>query len=244
MWCGTLLLASLASLATAAPSFTTLNSTEWRLSNGDAFEMTINSKGYAYSMKWNQRELVGNATGGYTDFGGRTTFNFTSAPEVIDQTNDKIHVAFESYFGVVHYILYSGLNGHYQYVVNKNLAPQGEVRSLYRLDPLLFTDGRTQCKDEKLPVIADIQSGLNIQDETWQRKDGSYITKYDFSCFSRGQQYHGVHGKGLGAWIIAPGLDYYIGDHMKQELMVHRETKTNDAVMLHYFHGESQTSCE
>lgn len=130
------------------------------------------------------------------------------------------------------------MNGHYQYVINKNLGSQGEVRSLYRLDPTLFTHGRTQCRDDVLPPISDIQSGLNIQDETWQKRDGSYITKYDFSCFARGQEYHGVHGQGLGAWIIAPGMDYYIGDQMKQELMVHRETKTNDAVMLHYYHGE------
>ena len=90
------------------------------------------------------------------------------------------------------------------------------------------------------PNINDIFAGLNVQDETWRTRTGSYITKYDFSCFVRDTDFHGVYGDDVGAWYIAPSKDYYIGDQLKQELMVHRETKTDDAVMLHYFHGESQ----
>lgn len=225
----------------ATPYLTAINSTQWFLSNGDSFDLTLNSEGYAYSIQWNGRELVRNATGGYVDYGGRNTINITSQPEIITQTDDQIHVAFDSYYATVHYILFANLPGHYQYVVNKNLGVQGEIRSLWRLDPVIFTKGRTNCRDDVLPTIGQIQAGVNVQDETWIRQDGGYITKYDFSCFVRSLDYHGVYGDGVGAWIIAPGKDYYIGDHMKQELMVHRETKTNDAVMLHYFHGESWT---
>lgn len=69
-------------------------------------------------------------------------------------------------------------------------------------------------------------------------KLGSYITKYDFSCYVRGLDFHGLYGDGVGAYVIAPGKDYYIGDHLKQELMLHRESSTDDAVLLHMYHGK------
>lgn len=208
------------------------------LTNGDSFSMSIDASGYTYSMLWNGREIVRNATGGYTDTGGKTTFNFTEEPTVIQHSAKMLHVAFPSYFGEVHYIMFKGLPGFYQYVVNQNLGSQGEVRSLYRLDPLQFTWGRTDIKNAPLPSIQDIETGYKVQDETWQRRNGSYITKYDFSCFVRDLDFHGIYGDGVGAYVIAPGKDYYIGDHLKQELMLHRESATDDAVLLHMYHGK------
>jgi rhamnogalacturonan endolyase len=237
IWLLALIVGSLP-LISGNPSVTTLNATEWRISNGDSFEMTVNSAGYTHSMKWNSRELVRNATGGYSDTGGKTTFNFTKGPTVVDKTDSMIHVAFDSYLATVHYILFSGVPGHYQYVINNNLGNQGEVRSLYRLDPLQFTWGRTNIKNAPLPSIVDIETGYKVQDETWQRQNGTHITKYDFSCFVRNLDYHGVYGDGVGAFIIAPSKDYYIGDHMKQELMLHRESATDDTVLLHMYHGK------
>lgn len=224
-------------IASSSPSVTTINSTTWVLSNGDSFSMTINSKGYAYSMVWNERELVRNATGGYSDTGGKTTFNFTTGPTVIEKSKTMIHVAFDSYLATVHYILFSNLAGHYQYVINNNLGGQGEVRSLYRFDPLQFTWGRTNIKNAPLPSIVDIETGYKVEDETWQRRNGTYVTKYDFSCFVRDLDFHGLYGDGVGAFVIAPSKDYYIGDHLKQELMLHRESSTDDAVLLHMYHG-------
>ncbi|KAI2785489.1 polysaccharide lyase family 4 protein [Daldinia loculata] len=201
-------------LANSEPSMTIINENVTRISNGDTFSMDVESSGYVTKMWWNGREIVGNATGGYTDTGGKTTFNFTSGPTLIGKTDSMIHVRFNnSDFGDVYYVLFSGLNGHYQYVVNRNLGHQGEIRSLYRLDPL-------QCK----------------------MKLGSYITKYDFSCYVRGLDFHGLYGDGVGAYVIAPGKDYYIGDHLKQELMLHRESSTDDAVLLHMYHGSHYNS--
>lgn len=228
------------STSTASPSLTTLNATQWVLSNGADLNMTLNSRGYAYSIMWNGLELARNTTGGYSDSNaGKVVFNFTQGPSVVQQTDDMLHVAFEGYYTTIHYILFGGLSGHYQYVVNNNLDPQGEVRSLYRLDPNLFTNGKTPCRDAPLPPIQEIQTGFKVQDETWQQRDGSYVTKYDFSCFQRETPWHGVYGDKVGAWVIAPGLDYIRGDHLAQELMVHRESSTNHAVLLHMIHGRS-----
>lgn len=220
------------------PSMLRVNETVTTITNGNSFSMHILSNGYTYSMLWNDRELVGTAKGGYSDTGGKTTFNFTAGPTLIEQTDRMVHVVFKSYYADVDYIMFSGLAGFYQYVINQNLGSQGEVRSLYRFEPLQFTQGRTNIKNGPLPAIQDIEVGYKVQDETWQRRNGSYITKYDFSCFVRNLEFHCLYGDDVGAYVIAPGKDYYIGDHLKQELMLHRESSTNDAVLLHMYHGK------
>jgi rhamnogalacturonan endolyase len=88
-----------------------------------------------------------------------------------------------------------------------------------------------------------------VQDETWQRADGSFITKYDLSTFLPNVEgdlsFWGVYGllggqngaEKVGSWYIHGGKDYLNGDHLKQELIVHRESITGDAVQLNMIHG-------
>lgn len=162
--------------------------------------------------------------------------NYTSAT-VYKQTQDTLDVGYEAKEGTVHFVLMTGLDGFYSYFVNTALGVQGEFRTLYRLAPDLFPNGRTYLRDEPLPLFADILNGTSVQDETWQRPDGTYITKYDWSFFVRESDFHGVYGDRFGAWVMNPGKDYYNGDQLKQELSVHRESQTNDAVLLNMLHG-------
>lgn len=83
-----------------------------------------------------------------------------------------------------------------------------------------FPNGHTNVKDGELPPLADYAAATNVQDETWQKADGTFLTKYDWSAFVRDQTYYGVYGDEVGSWYINPGKDYYNGDHLKQELMV------------------------
>jgi rhamnogalacturonan endolyase len=85
--------------------------------------------------------------------------------------------------------------------------------------------------------LADIAASTKVQDETWRRADGTYITKYDWQALIRDQPYYGVYGPGFGSWYINAGKDDYNGDHLKQELMVHRESSTGDVVQLNMLHG-------
>lgn len=205
--------------------------------------MNINSLGYTYQMFYNGKERVGTAVGGYSDTGGKLTQNFTyGQPKIVHQSNTMLDVAFEAYEATIHYVMFSGLAGFYEYNVVKNLGEQGECRSLWRFDPLQFTEGRTNIKNGPLPTLKDIQTGYKVEDETWQRPNGSYITKYDWTCFVRNLDFHGVYGKDVGAYVIAPGKDYYIGDQLKQELMLHRESTTGDTVLLHMYHGSHYNS--
>ena len=149
----------------------------------------------------------------------------------------------------MHWVLTPTLKGAYQYFVNYALPNLGEFRTLWRLDNKTFTTGYTDERNEPFVPLSDIVSASKTQDETWQRSDGTFITKYDLSAFlpiiEGSPSFWGVHGKldgkkdgeGIGSWYIHGGKDYFNGDHTKQELMVHRESQLGDAVQLNMIHG-------
>lgn len=167
---------------------------------------------------------------------GESNFRWTSA-SIYSENSDYLDVVFSADEIDLHWVLLEDLAGAYQYIVNKKLPTLGVLRTLFRLDNTTFTHGRTNIKDDLLPQYADILAATNVQDETWQRADGTFITKYDWSAFIRDLDFHGVYGEEFGSWYIRPGRDYFNGNHLKQELTVHRESKTGDAVELNVVHG-------
>jgi len=149
-----------------------------------------------------------------------------------------IDVLFTAAEGDMHWVIFAGQHGAYQYFVNHALPTLGEFRTLWRLDNTTFPNGRTVTKDGVLPPLSEYLPQNKIQDETWLAPDGkSYITKYDWTSWSRAQDFFGVYGDKFGSWYINPGKDYYNGNHAKQELMVHRESASGDAVQLNMIHG-------
>jgi rhamnogalacturonan endolyase len=156
--------------------------------------------------------------------GAASDLNWTSASIVQrgkHQGADFIDVMFTANEGEMHWVIFSGLAGAYQYFVNRALPVLGEFRTLWRLDNETFPRGKTNVRDEELPPLSDYIAANKVQDETWLRPDGNgYITKYDFTDRVRTQSYYGVYGDRFGSWYINPGKDYYNGNHLKQELMV------------------------
>jgi rhamnogalacturonan endolyase len=173
--------------------------------------------------------------------GAASNLNWTSASIVNKGTisgSKYIEIKFTAIEGDMHWIIVSGLAGAYQYFVNHNLPTLGEFRTLWRLDNTTFVKGKTDVRDEGLPPLDEYLAENKVQDETWLKPDGSgYITKYDFTSWIRTQTYYGVYGDNFGSWYINAGKDYYNGNHLKQELMVHRESATGDAVQLNMIHG-------
>lgn len=139
---------------------------------------------------------------------------------IVKTGSDYIDVSFTAAEGEMHWVIYSNQSGAYQYFISHALPTLGEFRTLWRLDNETFPNGRTNIKDEALPALSEYVPECKVQDETWQRPDGTYITKYDWTAFIREQDYYGVYGDGFGSWYIHPGKDYYNGNHLKQELMV------------------------
>lgn len=234
------------------PFFTQVDNQTWVIGN-DVWNLTQEAT-YGVKLHYRDHDCVGDAVGHYVSYNGAASnLNWTAAAVVANGTYNAtyyIDVAFTALEGDLHWVIFAELHGAYQYFVNAALPPGlGEVRSLWRLDNTTFTHGRNNIKDEPLPPLADYLPENKVQDETWRRpnattgSDDEYITKYDFSAFVRQQAAYGVYGAGgFGSWYIHPGKDYYNGNHLKQELTVHRESATGDAVLLNMFHGTHFTA--
>ena len=138
----------------------------------------------------------------------------------MDSGKDWINVKFTAKEGDFHWVIHDDLAGAYQYFVNHALPTLGEFRTLWRLGNDSFTHGHNNVKDGELPPLSEYAAATKVQDETWQRADGTFLTKYDWSAFIREQTFYGVYGDEVGSWYINPGKDYYNGDHLKEELMV------------------------
>ncbi|KAJ5669667.1 hypothetical protein N7462_010737 [Penicillium macrosclerotiorum] len=231
---------ALPSKSATGPFLTQVDNTTWVLGN-EIWNVT-QEQIYGVKLMYKEKDCVGEAVGHYVSYNGAASnLNWTSASITKQGTykgKQYIDVSFTAAEGDMHWVIFSGLSGAYQYFVNHALPTLGEFRTLWRLDNTTFTKGRTNIKDEELPPLSEYLSQNKVQDETWLKPDGSgYITKYDFTAWSRNQDYFGVYGDGFGSWYINPGKDYYNGDHLKQELMVHRESSTGDAVQLNMIHG-------
>ncbi|KAI1354027.1 rhamnogalacturonate lyase [Xylaria sp. FL0043] len=197
---------------------------------------------YGVRLLYKDHDCVGDAVGHYVSYNGAANNLAWNSASIFKEGSYQgasyIDVVFTADEGEMHWVIFSGLAGAYQYFVNRALPVLGEFRTLWRLDNTTFPRGKTNLRDEELPPLSDYIAANKVQDETWLRPDGNgYITKYDFSAFVRTQTYYGVYGDSFGSWYINPGKDYYNGNHLKQELMVHRESATGDAVQLNMVHG-------
>ncbi|KAJ1548955.1 hypothetical protein HK405_012384 [Cladochytrium tenue] len=231
-----LVLAGAVACHAAQPFLTQISSNSWVLGN-DLWNATIGPT-YGKPIYFNNREIVGEAVGHYAGFnsGGEVELD-NQAADIFASGDDFIDVRFNTSYGEFHWVLFDGLPGAYQYFVNSNLPVLGIFRSLVRLDNTTFVNGHTAIKDEALPLYSSILAGTKVQDETWLTADGSYITKYDWSSFNKDLSFYGVYGSGFGSWYIRAGRDYLNGNHLKQELLVHRESASGDTVQLNVVHG-------
>ncbi|KAF3903108.1 hypothetical protein ABW21_db0204285 [Orbilia brochopaga] len=214
----------------------------WNLTVGPQFATKLYYKGV---------DLVGDAVGHYVSYNGAANNLVLINAEIYKETGEYTDIVFHATEGDFHWVLTPTLLGAYQYFVNKALPNLGEFRTLWRLANDSFTYGKSRERNELLPPLSDILSSTKVQDETWQRADGSFITKYDFASFMPVVQDEpdiwGVYGplggstapgaEQIGSWYLHAGVDYINGDHLKQELTIHRESATGDTVQLNMIHG-------
>ncbi|KAF4544218.1 Rhamnogalacturonate lyase protein [Lasiodiplodia theobromae] len=219
--------------AAAGPFLQTLNGS-WVIGN-DLWNITQGSV-YGKPAYYKGKDIIGEAVGHYVGYNGENNLVFKSA-EIVARGENYIDVSFTADLGEFHWVIFDDLAGAYQYFVNRDLPTLGVFRSLFRLDNQTFPNGRTNTKDEPLPPWYLYQNATKVQDETWELANGTYITKYDWSAFIRDIDFYGVYGDDFGSWYIRPGGDYFNGNHLKQELIVHRESATGDAVQLNVVHG-------
>ncbi|KAI9155701.1 Rhamnogalacturonate lyase [Paramyrothecium foliicola] len=218
--------------ATSGPFLRDVGDGSWVIGN-DLWNITQGSV-YAKKLFWQgipDADLVGSAAGHYAGYDGSYNFQFTNA-SIISRGTNYIDISFYSSLGDLHWVIFDDLSGAYQYFVNRDLPDISILRTLWRLAPEYFSHGRTHLKDEPLPSLELIANSTNVQDETWQKADGSFITKYDWSNAVRDRDFYGVYGPDAGSWWIHPSTEYYNSDHLSQTLTVHRESRTGDATQL------------
>lgn len=203
--------------AARGPFLEQVDALTWVFGN-DLFNVT-QSESFATKVYYRGKELVGTAKGHYIGTDQETNFVWTSA-NVVSKGEDYIDISFNSAHGELHWVVFDGLAGAYNYFVNRDLYDSALIRTLWRLDPKLFRNGRTYLRDEPLPNIEDILASPEIQDQTWQLADGSYVTKYDFTDFAQERDFFGIYGPEVGSWWIHAGKDYLPGGPLSQTLTV------------------------
>lgn len=189
---------------------------------GNALFNVTQGVGYANKVYFDGRELVGTADGHYFGTDQNSLFVWTNAT-IVAEGKDYIDISFTHANGDFHWVVFDDLSGAYNYFVNKNIYDTALIRTLWRLDPKIFLNGRTYLKDEPLPDIQDILASPEIQDQTWETANGTYITKYDWSDFVHERDFYGVYGPGVGSWWIHAGKDYFPGGPLAQTLTVSPE---------------------
>ncbi|MDS0528233.1 polysaccharide lyase family protein [Clostridium sp. SHJSY1] len=204
--------------------------------SNDYITIKFNNSGSAYSLLKNGQELIGSGKGFYASINGGTGFVADSF-KVITKTDNMADIAYINDWGELHYVLRDGVSGVYSYFIVSNLGIVGEFRTVYRPDGNIFRNGYTASKSGEFPTIDNIKNGTKLQDETWKLGSGQVYTKYNWADYEATDDFHGVYGNGYGMWVIPSSNEYYSGGPMRQELMVHLESSTGDAVLLNMLNG-------
>lgn len=178
----------------------------------------------------------------YLDFYSKGVKDFKPVRlDVIQNTKDIAHVAWIGDNDALlrleyHFILRKGVSGIYSYVVAENThdqpVPVSELRNVYRFNPALLDRLFNGERHGKPYLYAALEAMPKIQDETWRLPDGTIYSKYDFAGYQRGNAFWGVYGHRFGAWLIHASGEYFSGDRLKQDLLVHQ-----DAIILNYMTG-------
>ena len=206
------------------------------IANG-IFTIKFNSSGTGYSLVWNGKELIGPAKGFYSSVNGTTGFSPTKLT-VVTNTSSMVDIAYTSSWGDLHYVVSSGVSGLYSYFVATGIGTVGEYRTLYRVDGNIFRTGYNGPETAiAFPTLSQIQAATVLQDSTYQLTNGTIYTKYDATTYVDQDNLHGVYGGGYGVWMISPSHEYVNGGPMKQELTVHVDSSSGDAVVLNMLMG-------
>lgn len=145
---------------------------------------------------------------------------YTSA-SIVAQGEDYIDISFVSDEVDIHWVIFDDLQGAYHYVVNKATPWMEILRTLWRLNPDIFLNGRTNIKDDILPPFSLYANATEVQDETFELANGTIITKYDWSNYVRFRDFYGVYGPDVvGSWWIHPSTEYFTASQLSQTLTV------------------------
>lgn len=236
---------------TTPPVTLSINGMSPTFDNG-LLSVTFNDDASARQIRVDGADLIASLSGsardpsrtrsGYLDYHSDGVKDFKPERlEVITQRPEMAHIAWiAEHNGLLrleyHLIMRKGVKGIYSYVVAENSGPASvkvsELRNVYRFDPSRLDHLYSTEQTGRPERYATLEQMPKIQDETWRLPDGSIYSKYDYAGYQRAQPFWGVYGHHQGAWLIHASGEYFSGDDLKQDLLVHQ-----DAIILNYLTG-------
>ncbi len=137
-----------------------------------------------------------------------------------------LHIASNHFTYDLHYVLRSGDQGLYCYLLESHSAKDsignyGQTRWGIRADESLFDYHLVRDSIQgPMPKMAELTH--DVQDWTFLMSDSSYYTKYDYADYIEDRFVHGMAGsKGFGLFVINPSHEYLNGGPTKQYQNVH-----------------------
>ncbi len=137
-----------------------------------------------------------------------------------------LHVASNHFTYDLHYVLKSGDQGLYCYLLESHNAKDsmgnyGQTRWGIRADESLFDYHLVRDSIQgSMPKMSELTH--DVQDWTFLMPDSSYYTKYDYADYIEDRYVHGMAGsKGFGLFVINPSHEYLNGGPTKQYQNVH-----------------------
>ncbi|MFE8146348.1 polysaccharide lyase family protein [Brenneria goodwinii] len=245
------ILAPYGNCADVAPVSLTVSGMKTTLDNG-LVKVEFKEDGSAASIIKDGENIVSNLSGAardpsktrsaYLDYYVKGVKDFTpERVEVISRSRDMAHVAYiDDKDGLLrleyHLIIRKGISGIYSYVVAENTGNENvtisELRNVYRFDPTRLDHLYNGIRQGQPLLYSQFEQLSKVQDETWRLPNGEVYSKYDFAGYMRSTPFWGVFGHGVGAWLIHANQEYFSGDALKQDLLVHQ-----DAIILNYMTG-------
>lgn len=217
------------------------------LDNG-IVRIAINAQGKVSSCVYEQTNLIGNDATWYFSCNEPDYHELTpTKAELKVNTADMAEVVYtnESPSGIKWsqgYIVRKGVSGIYTYLVaegNSSNAALGEARMVCRVNDKLFNDGYVNAQMQgQMPsaaTMAGVETSGKVQDATFRLPDGSIYTKYNWANYIKDDHFHGIMSSNMGFWSIPVSPEYINGGPMRQELMVHSDTKST--LVLQMLHG-------
>ncbi|QTF10887.1 rhamnogalacturonate lyase [Brenneria izadpanahii] len=245
------MLAPYGNCADVSPVSLTVSGMKTTLDNG-LVKVEFKEDGSAASIIKDGENIVSNLSGAardpsktrsaYLDYYVKGVKDFTpERVEVISNSRDMAHVAYiDDKDGLLrleyHLIIRKGISGIYSYVVAENAGNENvtvsELRNVYRFDPARLDHLYNGIRQGQPLLYGQLEQLSKVQDETWRLPNGEVYSKYDFAGYMRSTPFWGVFGHGVGAWLIHASQEYFSGDALKQDLLVHQ-----DAIILNYMTG-------
>ncbi len=129
-----------------------------------------------------------------------------------------------------------GVSGFYSYVVAENTGKEtvtvSELRNVYRFNPHLLDHISNGEREGRPYLYADLEKMPKVQDETGDCQTAKSIQNMILPVISAAAHSGAYTEKTGGAWLIPGSGEYFSGDALKQDLMVHQ-----DAIILNYMTG-------